>query len=406
YVLPENYEVADRSLNDIKDVIRPLYTTGDIARLDAETRTLHDLAGSSYVPGFVGLNRIKSNSYMNVILQLVAHISPIRDSLLLAPNNDRASALVRKLSALVRQMWHTRRFKAHVSPHECVQEVVALSKRRFGLDVECDPFELLVWMLNAVHIGLGGGSKPKSKRGSIVYKTFRGEMCVTTQALGDTQVRTSEDAPLQIDMEKSTEVATSPFLALSLELPPKPLFTSTVSAGNNDEDDEDGRADIPQVALTTLLERYDGSMAVEVNGLARQYQVTQLPPFVICHVKRFSTRGFLAEKNPTVVNYAVRNVPFGQLLPEHAHAERAATYDLVVNVCHVGNHVPKSSAQSSGNSGAPDVPTEDVGSAAESPFVAFVRHASNKWFKLHDLQVEPIMPQMMFLADSYIQVWQ
>lgn len=34
------------------------------------------------VPGIVGLNNIKANDYMNVILHCLAHVSPLRDYLL------------------------------------------------------------------------------------------------------------------------------------------------------------------------------------------------------------------------------------------------------------------------------------------------------------------------------------
>ncbi|KAJ2310939.1 Ubiquitin carboxyl-terminal hydrolase 10 [Coemansia sp. RSA 2702] len=404
FVLPDNYEVTDKSLNDIKDVVRPVYSAQSVLQLDRVDTLSHDLGGKPYVPGFVGLNRIKSNSYMNVVIQMLAHVAPIRDALLLLPPqaSNQQSALLCKLAMLVRRMWHSRRFKAHVSPHEFVQEVVLQSKRRFRLDVEGDPYELLVWLLNTLHICLGGSRKRNS---SVVYGSFQGEMRVTTQGLGDTQARAQDSDPLHLDRAKALKTTKTPFLALSLELPPKPLFTSTTGGDTADDDDNDERADIPQVALSTLLQRYNGSTVVELNGQARQFQLTKLPRYIICHIKRFSKNDFTAEKNPTVVNFPVRNMPFGELLPKDTKEKygRGTTYDLVANICHVGDQLPAIGADSSA---APDVPTESA-ATAESPFVVYVRHAaSHKWFALHDLRVEPIMPQMLFLSDSYIQVWQ
>ncbi|KAJ2481849.1 U4 U6.U5 tri-snRNP-associated protein [Coemansia sp. RSA 2131] len=365
YVLPDNYEVMDKSLNDIKDVIQPTFTAHDVTRLD-ETGHAHDLMGRPYVVGCVGLNRVKRTSYINVIIQTLAHIRPIRN-FLLTLNLDERPPLVRKLAMVVRRMWHARRFKAHISPHECVQEIVGLSKGRFGLDDEADPFELLVWMLNTMH------GMVRKKKTSVVYETLRGEMQVATQKVRDASH----------DMVDETTVTTMPFLALSLELPPTPLFTHTSN------DDEDERADIPQVALTTLLQRYDGT-TVETNGLVRHYTVTNLPSYIVCHVKRFAKHN-MREKNPTVVNFPVCNVPFGELL--HVRGAHSATYDLVVNVCHVGRQ------EKSAVDGA-ELESE------ESPFVVYVRQGESSWFRVHDLRVEPVMPQMLFLSDSYIQVWQ
>ncbi|KAJ1755468.1 U4 U6.U5 tri-snRNP-associated protein [Coemansia sp. RSA 1591] len=372
YVLPDNYEVMDKSLNDIKDVIQPTYSTRDIMRIDDIIGHRHDLMGRPYTVGCVGLNRVKRTSYINVIIQTLAHIRPIRNFLLTLSNLDEQPPLVRKLSMVVRRMWHAWRFKAHISPHECVQEIVVLSKGRFGLDEEADPFELLVWMLNTLH------GMVRKKKTSVVYETVRGEMQVATRKVQDVS---------QDDMVEDVEatISTMPFLALSLELPPTPLFT------NQSTDDEDKQANIPQVALGTLLQRYDGTTMVETNGLVWQYTVTNLPMYIVCHVKRFTKHNML-EKNLTVVNFPVRNVPFGDLL--HVRGSTSVTYDLVVNVCHVG-HQGKSAVDGA-------VLTE----FEESPFFAYVRQGENSWFRVHDLWVEPVMPQMLFLSDSYIQVWQ
>ncbi|KAJ2762084.1 U4 U6.U5 tri-snRNP-associated protein, partial [Coemansia nantahalensis] len=250
YVLPDNYEVADRSLNDIKDAIRPPYSPQLVAQLDGRPEPGYDLRGRPYLPGFVGLNRIKNSSYMNAVVQMLAHVPPIRDALLLLPDLDSRPVLLQRMACLVRKMWHSRLFKAHVSPHELAQEVVGRSKRRFGLDAEGDAFDFLIWLLNALHMDLGGTRK---KGSSVIYTAFQGQICATTQppesSLDSTAGGGSQDA-----------VEKMPFLSLSLELPPKPLFTA--AATDDDDTAADAKTDIPQVALTTLLQRYNGSTVV------------------------------------------------------------------------------------------------------------------------------------------------
>ncbi|KAJ2076608.1 U4 U6.U5 tri-snRNP-associated protein [Coemansia sp. RSA 988] len=418
YVLPDNYEVADKSLNDIKDAIRPSYSRQMVEKLDTHCDPAYDLGGKVYYPGLVGLNRIKHNSYMNVVVQALAHIAPIRNALLLLPHLDEQPVLLQRMAGLVRKMWHPRLFRAHVSPHEFVQEVLNRSKRRFRLDFEGDAFEFLIWLLNMLHIDLGGTRKGGS---SPIYCTFQGELLATCQKLEDTKERAREDKPLQLDVLKKLTTKRAPFLALSLELPPKPLFATSSSADSDSNDGSDGRTDIPQVALITLLQRYDGSTVIESNGQATKYQLLRLPRFIICHIKRFSKSGLLAEKNPTVVNFSLRNVPFGDILPggSDSHANNA-TYDLIANICHVGQQ-PLVSTNSDGkqpSANKPQVATQPYSSpntadlsanntTNECPYIIYIRHSpSEKWYMLRDLQVEPIMPQMLFLSDSYIQIWQ
>ncbi|PIA13973.1 cysteine proteinase [Coemansia reversa NRRL 1564] len=418
YVLPDNYEVTDRSLNDIKDAIRPSYSQKLVEKLDTHSRPAYDLGGKIYFPGLVGLNRIKHNSYMNAVVQALAHVTPIRDTLLLLPHLDEQPVLLQRVAGLVRKMWHPRLFRAHVSPHEFVQEVSNRSKRRFRLDFEGDPFEFLVWLLNTMHIDLAGTRKMGS---SPIYRTFQGELLATFQKLEHTKERTCEDEPLQLDVSKKLATKRMPFLALSLELPPKPLFTTTSTMGGDVNDGDDGRADIPQVALVTLLQRYDGSTVFESNGQAIKYQLLHLPRYIICHIKRFSRSKLVAEKNPTVVNFSLRNVPFSDILPQNASDLHAGhiTYDLIANICHVGQqplaptnvdgeqlnaYKPQVAARSytSGTSG--DSSTKIA--TSECPYIVYIRHfPSEKWYMLRDLQVEPIMPQMLFLSDSYIQIW-
>ncbi|KAI9795354.1 MAG: ubiquitin-specific protease ubp10, partial [Piccolia ochrophora] len=81
YVLPEGYEVKSSTLDDIKFVVDPTYTKPEVAKLDREPQTGWDLAGRKYIPGFVGLNNIKDNDYVNVIVHSLAHVSPLRNFL-------------------------------------------------------------------------------------------------------------------------------------------------------------------------------------------------------------------------------------------------------------------------------------------------------------------------------------
>lgn len=51
YVLPEGYEVKNKSLDDIKYVVDPQYTKDEVAKLDKEPKDAWDLTGKKYRPG-------------------------------------------------------------------------------------------------------------------------------------------------------------------------------------------------------------------------------------------------------------------------------------------------------------------------------------------------------------------
>lgn len=51
YVLPEGYEVKNKSLDDIKYVVDPYYTKDEVTKLDKEVTDAFDLSGKRYRPG-------------------------------------------------------------------------------------------------------------------------------------------------------------------------------------------------------------------------------------------------------------------------------------------------------------------------------------------------------------------
>ncbi|MFH4978674.1 hypothetical protein AB6A40_005383, partial [Gnathostoma spinigerum] len=74
YCLPDNYEIIDPSLEDIKYVLRPTYTKKYIRGIDSNAKLSRAYDDTTYHPGVVGLNNIKANDYENVVL----HVSPFR----------------------------------------------------------------------------------------------------------------------------------------------------------------------------------------------------------------------------------------------------------------------------------------------------------------------------------------
>ncbi|KAI8354167.1 hypothetical protein BD560DRAFT_438335 [Blakeslea trispora] len=366
YVLPDGYEVDNPSLNDIKYVLNPILTKQQVHTLDNKLVMSYDLNNKHYLPGFVGLNNIKANDYVNVVIQALAHMPAIRDYFIVEDFEKKgASQLVCRFGALVRKMWNPKAFKGQVSPHELLQEISNASQKKFKLTEQSNAIDFLSWFLNTLHKDLGGNRK---KNSSIIYRQLQGEVKIESQEF--TPNGTGSDAALlNFSSTKPTNTTQTPFLFLALDLPPAPLYQ-----------DEKEKDIIPQVPLTTILSKFNGVKVQEVGNQMRKYSIVRLPQFLIFHIKRFSKNNWSSEKNPTIVNFPIKNIDMSHFTSDPNVETLGAYYDLVANICHEGK--PESGS-----------------------YKVHVRHrGTGQWYQIQDLIVEEIMPQMIFLSESYIQV--
>ncbi|KOS19102.1 putative mRNA-splicing protein [Escovopsis weberi] len=380
YVLPDGYEVKSRSLDDIKYVSDPRYTAREVVDLDRRAdRGAWTLDGRPYTPGFVGMNNIKENDYLNVVVQALSHVGPLRNFLLLM-NYSGNSELVKRCSILFRKIWNPRAFKSHVSPHELLQEIALLSNKRFTLTNQSDPVEFLSWFLNNLHLGLGGSkTRPGS---SVIQRFFQGRLKVESQA-----ITRRADAGDRLRFEEAAEVKvdTVPFMLLTLDLPSAPLFQ-----------DELERNIIPQVPLAAVLAKYDGQRAQEHHAQRKRYRLLHpLPPFLIFHVKRFSQNKFVSERNPTIVTFDARNLdvsPYVEPNPaEWPHGE-PIWYDLVANVVHEAVRSKDDVA--------------DSGEERKTWKVQIKDKATGEWVVSQDLYVDKVQSELLYLGESYLQIWE
>ncbi|KAF9011037.1 hypothetical protein BDQ17DRAFT_1345341 [Cyathus striatus] len=240
YVLPDGYLVSDPSLEDISYVLAPSFTPSSIVNLSAP-----------------------KNDHMNVIIHALLHIPPLRDHLLLSSFRSKESELLKRFAALAKKIWNPRLFKSQVSPHEFLQEVNRASAGKFRLEKQGDPVEFLGWLLNRLHLDMGGTKKKKS--------------IVVRPDVGD------NEKP-QFDIARDIQTAVSPFLFLAVDLPPPPLFQDAIEKN--------------------IIHK------LESTGHLKRYKCQRLPHYIILHFKRFTKSIFVEEKNPTIVNFPLRGLDF------------------------------------------------------------------------------------------------
>jgi len=378
YVLPEGYEVKSKSLDDIKFVVDPRLTRSEVARLDKEQKTAWDLSGRKYIPGFVGMNNIKANDYFNVIIHALAHVVPLRNFSMLEDISSRPQ-LAQRFSILVRKIWNPRAFKAHVSPHELLQEIALRSSKRFTLTAQSDPVEFLSWFLNNLHLSLGGSkTKPGS---SIIQRVFQGTLKIESQ-----QITARADAGDRLRFEDAAvQTELSRYLILTLDLPPAPLFQDALDKNI-----------IPQVPLTAILSKYDGLRAQErLNTRVRYRLLHPLPPYLLFHIKRFSRNKFVAERNPTIVTFPVRSLdmsPYVEPNPSLYPPGEPIWYDLVANITHEAVRTRDDSVEGEQESKVWRVQLRD--------------RSREEWWEVQDLFVERERAETLFTKESYVQVWE
>ncbi|KAJ0263485.1 Ubiquitin C-terminal hydrolases superfamily protein [Hirschfeldia incana] len=359
YCLPDSYEINDPSLDDIRHVLNPRFSRAQVEELDRNKQWSRALDGSDYLPGMVGLNNIQKTEFVNVTIQSLMRVTPLRNFFLIPENYQHCkSPLVHRFGELTRKIWHARNFKGQVSPHEFLQAVMKASKKRFRIGQQSDPVEFMSWLLNTLHTDL----RTSKDASSIIHQCFQGELEVVREYQGN----------------DNKEVSRMPFLMLGLDLPPPPLFKDVMEKNI-----------IPQVALFDLLKKFDGETVTEVvrPKLARmRYRVTKSPPYLMFHMVRFKKNNFFKEKNPTLVNFPVKDMELRDYIPSLPTAAEggkvSSKYNLIANIVHDGK---------------PD----------DGYFRVFVQRKSQElWYEMQDLHVAETLPQMVELSEAYMQIYE
>jgi U4/U6.U5 tri-snRNP-associated protein 2 len=325
------------------------------------------------------MNNIKENDYFNVVVQALSHIAPLRNYFMLEDFSTKPE-LVKRLSILVRKIWNPRAFKSHVSPHELLQEISLKSGKKFTLTAQSDPAEFLSWFLNNLHLALGGSkTKPGS---SMIQHVFQGKLKVESQ-----EITAKADAGDRLRFEEAAEVKVdvNRFLMLTLDLPTAPLFQ-----------DELEKNIIPQIPLTNRLSKYDGLRAQEQLNTRKRYRLLHpLPPYLLFHIKRFSKNKFVAERNPTIVTFDARNLdisPYVEPNPQYQRPGEPIWYDLVANIVHEAVRGREDSVEGEEEKHAWKVQMQD--------------RTRQEWVQTQDLFVEKTQKELLYLGESYLQVWE
>ena len=313
-------------------------------------------------------------------MHALAHVPPLRNYFILEDLSSRPQ-LAQRFSVLVRKIWNPKAFKSHVSPHELIQEISLRSSKKFLLTEQADPIEFLSWFLNHLHLSLGGSkTKPKS---SLVQKIFQGSLRVESQTIS---ARADAGDRLRFE-DAAIKSQSTPFSILTLDLPPAPLFQ-----------DDAAKNIIPQVPLTTILQKYNGVNAQEKTNTRMRYRLLHpLPPYLIMHIKRFQPNKFLqSQRNPTIVTFNPRSLdlsPYVEPNPQAHPAGEPIVYDLVANITYEGVKVRDDSVEGEAERKVWKVQVKEGGE-------------TQQWWEMQDLYVDKVNADLLSTKESYIMVWE
>eukprot|EP00904_Undaria_pinnatifida_P008268 jgi/Undpi1/4571/HiC_scaffold_18.g07925.m1 len=179
---------------------------------------------------------------------------------------------------------------------------------------------------------------------------------------------------------------------LTLDIPATPLFK-----------DSQGGNIIPQIPLFKVLDKYNGQNWTVLQFFSFCFPAASRGRYLIFHLARFTKNNFYVEKNPTIVNFPVKNLE----LKDCDHLEDkvrdtliktvpellATKYNLLANICH-------DSPPGQGKEGQTDP-------LSAGCYRAHVQNkATEQWYEVQDLHVQETMPQLIGLSESYIIIYE
>jgi len=453
FCLPDNYEILDSSLNDIKACLSPEFSSKEMSLLDQNKDLARDVHGSTYLPGFRGINNLCKTDYLNSIVHALSHVRPLRDFLLQpAGYAGCRSMLVQHLGAFMRRAWSANNFKSNASPQELVHAISEVSNKRFASGTPAECIDFLNWLLGEMHKGFlsripGKALSSKVLESTIITDCFQGVIEVV-------ELKRKADAAERGQWTETVKQVN--FKHLSLDIPPPPLFV----------DGEDGLV-IPQVPIFELLNKFNGTKWTDTlqgdTHVRRKYRIIQLPKYLIFHLVRTSDKtSFRKERNPTIVTFPLKHLDMGQFhavseassLPPIEAVAASGVKDLISLVASYGTaeqleaikgcdkseltRIAIAVVTSAGNAIAnkskfnlvANVCCESMQSAAlqgvtvgartESglsrvslsqqnthPYKVHLHHRpTDKWFELNNLQVTEIVPQLIALSEASVLIYE
>ena len=142
----------------------------------------------------------------------------------------------------------------------------------------------------------------------------------------------------------------------------------------------------------------------------------RLPPYIILYIQRFTKNTFYVEKNPTIVNFPIKSIEFGDFLTDDAKKKypNGAPYDLIANIVHEGAPTSGTYKLHILHKGKIKIvfrftimcKLNSVELLSDILVYVLTFLGSGKWFEMQDLHTSLVLPEILPLSEAYIQIYE
>lgn len=346
YILPEGKIIKPVDYNEvlktIRDNISPTYEP-EAVRLFPVNCT--DVSSHTYYNGFIPLYDSSHRDFANVVIVMLSHIPPIRDTFLVGMDTDKFDPLVKLFGLILRKHWSKNLLRAHVLTDELLSYISINYPR---LLENKDPRVFLLSLLNALI-----SKCPQLKQS---FDCIKGRI-------------DSQDID---DDGKITKRRLLPFTCLTLDLPEDSVFKSS----SVDEA-------ILQTNIEDLMKKYDGEQETLVGNTIKRYRIAELPDYLILHYHRFDPNSKQPVKNR---KRAIVTFPTSIKILD-------VDFVLIENVVH---------KQETKNSPLKKIITDDYSSKWG---IQLNNKSTGRWMEFYGNHIKQKDEEFLFLDETYIQLW-
>ncbi len=377
YCLPDMYEVVDATLNDIKYALHPTFNNAQINDLPKSDSTCQDVHGKTYLPGCIGLNNLNRTDYINVVVQALSRVKPIRNFFLKGKEANYANCnhpIVNSFGSLLRRIYNPKNLKNTVDPHEFVQSISTQSKKRFDIGSPKHAIDFCSWLLSVLDRKIF----KKCNKNDIIRKAVQGKIIVKIVDKHTKEVVSNTSSPfyhLSLDLPKQETLLADGKQGMHTQVTLQSLLIKYNLTGNETSNTSSSNS---RYVHTETINLSDGKVHL------KSYHVVHAPTYLILNIKRFSKNNFFIEKNNTLVQFPLKDFNF--------HGKK---YNLIASIIHT----------------IPDgvkIGEDDSGGHNIGYYKIHVRHEGEKkqWYEIEDLHVGRTMPQLVALGEASILIYE
>ncbi|KAK6588741.1 hypothetical protein RS030_2300 [Cryptosporidium xiaoi] len=393
YCLPNNYEVNEHSLEDIKNYLHPNFSIGsDYNSLYNASKTFDKI---EYFPGYIGISNFGNNNSLNVVLLLLSQITNFRNMCIEynlydgLTENRISDPLIFNIIESIKKIYNPFNLKGKYSPYNLVSIIEKKSQGRFNFSKSSnkleiiDPMALFSWIIFQLKQKLNkcvkydfqekflpnatlteSNGNIKNKKIDFISSCIQGQLysSVNKNLIGD--IKSIRD-----DTKNNNHIY---FNCISLSL--TPIIEATMSHSNNNNIQTNYNL-TPQIPIYKLL---DSKFFSSTNS----FLIWKLPCYLIIHIARFNRSTLNIEKNKTLVSFPLVDFDLSAYLhPDAIKINPHTKYNLINNISHKG-------------------PLE------RSKFVSQLFHPTkDEWIEIEDIIVKTVLPQAIILNESYLLLY-